>query len=87
MTYYDRQADVLLVEVSEEDADRSEEREWGLVDLAEDGHTVAVEVWRASTRLPSEVLATLPPPPVRSAPAPPPVTPNIGLPERRGRRL
>lgn len=70
MTYYDREADVLLVELLDEDAERSEEREWGLVDLAADGRTVAVEVWQASRRLPPEVLASLPAPPARrSVPA------------------
>lgn len=65
MTYYDREADVLLVELFDGDVDRSEERDWGLMDLAADGRTVAVEVWQASSRLPGEVLATLPSPPAR----------------------
>lgn len=70
MTYYDREADVLLVELLDDGTDRSEERDWGLVDLAADGRTVAIEVWQASRRLPPEVLDSLPTPPARrSVPA------------------
>jgi uncharacterized protein YuzE len=65
VTYYDREADVLLVELLDDVVERSTEREWGLLDLAEDGRTVALEVWDASRRLPAELLAALPLPPAR----------------------
>jgi uncharacterized protein YuzE len=63
VTYYDRKADVLLIELSGEAVDHSDEHAWGLVDVAADGHAVSLELWQASRCLPAEALSALPAPP------------------------
>jgi len=62
MTYYDRGADILYVELSDADAVGSTEHDWGLIDIGEDGEPVGVEYWDASERLPAELLGVLPTP-------------------------
>lgn len=41
---------------------RSDEEEWGLVDRDEQGRVVGLEFWKASERLPAELLDALPEP-------------------------
>lgn len=62
---YDREADIAWFRLPGFDAGsaRTEQAEWGLHDVDQaTGATVALEFWRASTRLPAELLATLPAP-------------------------
>jgi uncharacterized protein YuzE len=63
MTYYDRDSDIVYVELSDAQVDHSVEREWGLLDVDPSGATVGAECWNASQRLPAELLAALPAPP------------------------
>jgi uncharacterized protein YuzE len=65
MTYYDRDADILYVELADAQVARSVEHEWGLIDLSDEGTPVGLEYWHASEHLPAEMLGALP------APAPP----------------
>jgi uncharacterized protein YuzE len=61
--YYDREADIAWFPTGMSKDVVSEEVSWGLID--HDSSTdavVAVEIWSASKRLPSELLATLPAP-------------------------
>ncbi|HEU5254190.1 MAG TPA: hypothetical protein VFU16_12795 [Solirubrobacterales bacterium] len=61
--YYDRDADIVWFPTGQSEDVVSEEVDWGLID--HDSHTdavVAIEIWAASQRLPSELLATLPAP-------------------------
>lgn len=61
--YYDRDADIAWLPTGNSNDVVSEEVDWGLVD--HDSSTdavVAIEVWSASKRLPSELLAMLPTP-------------------------
>lgn len=61
--YYDREADIAWLPTGISDDVVSEEVEWGLIDHdTETDEVVAVEIWAASKRLPSELLATLPAP-------------------------
>lgn len=61
--YYDREADIAWLPTGNSDEVVSEETEWGLIDHdAASNDVVAIEIWAASTRLPSEVLARLPAP-------------------------
>ena len=62
VTYYDREADILYVELRAADAPRNVEHGWGLIDLGDDGVPVGIEYWDASERLPAELLAALPAP-------------------------
>lgn len=62
VTYHDRQADILYVELRNSAAARSIEYDWGLIDLGDDGEPVGVEYWDASEHLPSELLGALPAP-------------------------
>lgn len=68
VTYYDREADIVYVELRAIEAARSIEHEWGLIDLGDDGEPVGIEYWDASERLPAELLAALqaPEPPVEA---------------------
>nr|ALS92385.1 protein of unknown function (DUF2283) [uncultured bacterium] len=61
--YYDREADIAWFPTGNSNDVVSEEVEWGLVDHdSATDNVVAIEVWSASKRLPSEVLAMLPTP-------------------------
>jgi uncharacterized protein YuzE len=61
--YYDREADIAWLPTGESTDVVSEEVEWGLVDHGSaTDEVVAIEVWSASKRLSSEVLAALPAP-------------------------
>lgn len=62
MTYYDRKADIVYVEIDGGAAARSREYEWGLVDLDGSGRTLGFECWDASHRFPAELLDALPEP-------------------------
>lgn len=61
-TYYDREANIVYVELRTIEVARSVEREWGLIDLGDDGEPVGIEYWDASARLPAELLEALPRP-------------------------
>ena len=61
--YYDREADIAWLPTGRSEDVVSEETEWGLVDHdAASNDVVAIEIWAASTRLPSDLLAKLPEP-------------------------
>lgn len=63
--YYDRDADIAWLPTGAGGDVVSEELGWGLVDHdRETDDVVGVEIWAASSRLPREVLAVLPAPPV-----------------------
>ena len=60
---YDREADIAWLPTGSSNEVVSEEVEWGLIDHdAASDAVVAIEIWSASTRLPAEVLASLPDP-------------------------
>jgi uncharacterized protein YuzE len=68
--YYDRDADIAWFPTGDSTDVVSEEVEWGLIDHdSSTDEVVAIEVWSASKRLPSEVLATLPGPTSAHGPA------------------
>jgi uncharacterized protein YuzE len=61
--YYDRDADIVWFPTGLSESVVSEEVDWGLIDHdSQTDAVVAVEIWSASERLPSELLATLPTP-------------------------
>jgi uncharacterized protein YuzE len=61
--YYDREADIVWIPTGSSDDAVSEETDWGLVDHdANSDAVVGIEIWAASTRLPADLLAKLPPP-------------------------
>lgn len=61
VTHYDREADILYLELRPAKVARSVEHGWGgLVDLGNDGQLVGVEYWEASRHLPAALLDTLP---------------------------
>lgn len=65
--HYDEQADVAWLRFEGYDSSTvvAEEVEFGLRELdPNDGHVVALEYWRASERLPAELLRMLPAPSV-----------------------
>jgi uncharacterized protein YuzE len=66
--HYDRAADIAWLRMDGWDPERVrvEERAWGLIerDLASD-RVVGLEYWKASERLPAELLDALPSPPAR----------------------
>ncbi len=62
MTYYDREADIVYVELCAAEVVRSEEHEWGLIDRGQDGEAVGMEYWDASEHLPADFLDALPAP-------------------------
>jgi uncharacterized protein YuzE len=62
MTYYDRQADIVYVELVDDSVAQSIEHGWGLIDVNSSGQTVGFECWTASQRFPAELLDALPQP-------------------------
>lgn len=61
--YFDREADIVWLQVGEIDSVVSEEVGWGLLDRDEStGDVVAIEVWQASKTLPDLLLDSLPEP-------------------------
>lgn len=61
--YYDREADIAWLRTGVADTVVSEEFDWGLVDHDRaTNDVVGIEVWSASSRLPSELLDNLPTP-------------------------
>jgi uncharacterized protein YuzE len=61
--YYDRDADILWLPTGQSDDVVSEEVGWGLIDHdSRSDAVVAIEIWSASKRLPSELLDHLPSP-------------------------
>jgi uncharacterized protein YuzE len=61
--YYDREADIAWLPTGAAERVVSEEVDWGLVDHdSETDEVVAIEIWSASSRLPADVLSTLPAP-------------------------
>ncbi len=65
MSHYARQEDIALLDLESLDGRRTygEDHEWGLLlRERETGRVTGVEVWRASERLPPELLAALPEP-------------------------
>jgi hypothetical protein len=66
--HYDRKADVAWLRLDGWDPERVrvDEKPWGLVEHDRDtGRVVGLEYWKASTRLPGELLDALPAPPAR----------------------
>ena len=63
VTCYDRDSDIAYFQVSDARLDRSNEHDWGLLDVDAEGHVVGAEYWHASRQLPSELLDALPAPP------------------------
>ena len=66
--HYDRSADVAWLRLDGWSAERLvvEEKPWGLVERDHNtGRVLGLEFWRASSRLPSELLDALPAPPAR----------------------
>lgn len=65
VSHYDRDADIVWLEFAGFDGTRVaiQEADWGLVERdSETGDVVAIELWRASTVLPSGLLDALPSP-------------------------
>ncbi len=61
--YYDREADIAWLPTGDADTVVSEEVEWGLLDHdRQTNEVVGIEIWKASSRLPAEVLDQLPAP-------------------------
>jgi uncharacterized protein YuzE len=60
VAYYDPDADIFVADRMKAAIARSQEQPWGLLDIAEDGRVVGIEVWDASTRLPAELLRATP---------------------------
>ncbi len=68
--HYDEQADIAWLRFEDSDPATvvAEEVEFGLLELdAGDRHLVGLEYWRASQRLPADLLRMLPSPPVSVA--------------------
>jgi uncharacterized protein YuzE len=66
--HYDRKSDVAWLRLDgwASDRVRVEERSWGLIEHDRDtGRIIGLEWWRASERLPAELLDALPSPPAR----------------------
>jgi uncharacterized protein YuzE len=62
-SYYDREADIVWIPTGSSDDVVSEEMGWGLVDHdVNSDEVVGIEIWAASTRLPADLLARMPPP-------------------------
>jgi uncharacterized protein YuzE len=62
MSHYDRDADIAWLELAGFDGRQVDvrESEWGLVETdSKTGAVVAVEFWKASSALPSELLQAL----------------------------
>ena len=62
VTYYDREADIVYVELQDVAIARSVEHDWGLIDVDAEGSPIGLEYWDASNRLPAELLGALPSP-------------------------
>ncbi len=65
MSHYDRNADIawLLLEGFDAQHTYGEDHPWGLIERdRESGDLVGVELWRASERLPRQLLDALPEP-------------------------
>jgi uncharacterized protein YuzE len=57
--HYDPEVDIALI-VIETGRATSEEYSWGLIERhPDDGHLMGFEIWKASTVLPSEMIAAL----------------------------
>lgn len=69
VAYYDREGDILYVQLRDGQVARSVEHDWGLIDLGDDGQPVGVEYWDASDHLPAEMLGALPDVATRAAAA------------------
>jgi uncharacterized protein YuzE len=69
VTYYDREADIVYVQLRDADVARSEEHDWGLIDLGEDRKPVGMEYWDASQHMPAEFLDALPATAIEQQPA------------------
>lgn len=65
MSHYDRDADIAALNLEGFDGTRAvgEDHEWGLVLRdRESNRVVGIELWRASERLPADLLEALPEP-------------------------
>lgn len=65
VSHYDRDADIVWLELAGFDGSQVavQEADWGLVETdSQTGAVVAIEFWKASTILPSELLEALPSP-------------------------
>ncbi len=63
--YYDREADIVYIELTDGEVARTIEYEWGLIDVDANATPIGAEYWSASQRLPAELLAALPGPAAR----------------------
>jgi uncharacterized protein YuzE len=66
--HYDRNADIAWLRLDgwEPDRVRVDEKPWGLIEHdRETGRVIGLEYWKASERLPAELLDALPAPPAR----------------------
>jgi uncharacterized protein YuzE len=66
--HYDRKADIAWLRLDgwEPDRVRVDEKRWGLIERdRETGRVIGLEYWKASKRLPAELLDALPAPPAR----------------------
>jgi uncharacterized protein YuzE len=60
-SYYSPDGDLVVIHVRPSDRTRTEEHDWGLVVYdAQTGELASIEIWRASSVLPSEVVKALP---------------------------
>lgn len=65
--YYDREADIAWIPTGSSGSSArvtSDEQPWGLIDHDIDGTVAGIEIWDASSRIPSAVLDALPEPEV-----------------------
>lgn len=60
-SYYSPDGDLIVIHVRASDRTRTEEHDWGLLDFdVETGELATIEVWQASSVMPSGVLDALP---------------------------
>lgn len=60
-SYYSPDGDLVVIHVRPSDRTRTEEHDWGLLDYdAQTGELANIEIWRASSVLPSAVVEAMP---------------------------
>lgn len=63
--YYDREAEIVYVELSRVKVEHSLETEWGLIDMDRQDRALGIEIWRPPGMLPADLLEALPEPRLR----------------------
>ncbi len=63
--YYDREADIVYVELGRPKVEHSLEMGWGLIDMDRQDRPLGIEIWRARGKLPADLLEAMPEPRLR----------------------